>query len=527
MNTVKSRRKRDSVVNLYNKCQLSGNCPEDVKNKIEHNTLADRLLKWLGSFVYFGGLGIGTSRGTGGMTGYNPLSTPSRVTPQGTIIKPTVVLDPLGPADILPIDAINPSSSSIVPLSEVTPEIELNTLGGVNIGDNDLTTAELEVITDPDPVSDVTSTTSHPTVITGGNEDVAVLDVSPVEPPPKRIALGTKGNSSTPHISVTSSTTDIGRGSDFNVFVDATLGGENIGFAEEIPLDEINSRLKFEIETAPRTSTPREIINRTVGRARNLYNRRFQQVATRNLDFLGQPSRAVTFEFENPAYAPDVSLNFEQDLQEIAAAPDADFADVVRLGRPQFSETDSGTIRLSRAGKRGTIRTRSGIRIGEDVHFYYDISKIDTADAIEMSNLGEHSGDLTIVDALAESSFVDPFQLPDPLQSDEQQLLDQLTENFSNSHLVLTGTRRNTTFAFPTLPPGIGLRIFLDDLPADLFVSYPQTTITPSSGLPINPFTPDVPIEPLPPAIVELDNFDYDLHPSLRLKRKRKRTDLV
>ena len=283
------------------------------------------------------------------MTGYNPLSTPSRVTPQGTVIKPTVVLDPLGPPDIVPIDAVNPSSSSIVPLSEVTPDIELNTLGGVNV----------EVITDPDPVSDVTSTTSHPTVITGGNDDIAVLDVSPVEPPPKRIALGTKGNSSTPHISVTSSTTDIGRGADFNVFVDATLGGDSIGFAEEIPLDEINPRLEFEIDTAPRTSTPREVINRTFGRARNLYNRRFRQVATRNLDFLGQPSRAVTFEFENPAYAPDVSLSFEQDLQDIAAAPDSDFADVVRLGRAQFSETDSGTIRLSRAGKRGTIQTRS------------------------------------------------------------------------------------------------------------------------------------------------------------------------
>ena len=258
-----------------------------------------------------------------------------------------------------------------------------------------------------------------------------------------------------------------------------------------------------------------------------MYNRRFQQVATRNLDFLGQPSRAVTFGFENPAYEPDVSLSFEQDLQDIAAAPDSDFADVVRLGRTRFSETDSGTVRLSRVGKRGTIRTRSGVRIGEDVHFYYDVSKIDTADAIEMSNLGEHSSDLTIVDALAESSFVDPFQLPDPLHSEEQQLLDQLTEDFSNSHLVLTGSRRNATFTFPTLPPGIGLRIFLDDLPADLFVSYPQTTLTPSKGFPINPFTPDVPIEPLPPTIVELDNFDYDLHPGLLRKRKRKRTDLV
>ena len=144
-----------------------------------------------------------------------------------------------------------------------------------------------------------------------------------------------------------------------------------------------------------------------------------------------------------------------------------------------------------------------------------------------MSNLGQHSGDLTIVDALAESSFVDPFEYPDPLHSEEKQLLDQLTEDFSNSHLVLTGTRRNTTFTFPTLPPGIGLRIYLDDLPADLFVSYPQTTLTPAEGLPITPFTPSVPIEPLPPTFVDFDNFDYDLHPGLLRRKKRKRTDLV
>ena len=59
-NIPRKRTKRDSAINLYNQCQITGNCPEDVKNKVEANTLADKLLRILSSIVYFGGLGIGT-----------------------------------------------------------------------------------------------------------------------------------------------------------------------------------------------------------------------------------------------------------------------------------------------------------------------------------------------------------------------------------------------------------------------------------------------------------------------------------
>ena len=54
MNGERARRtKRDSVKHLYDQCRISGNCPDDVKNKIEGTTLADKLLKILSSIVYF------------------------------------------------------------------------------------------------------------------------------------------------------------------------------------------------------------------------------------------------------------------------------------------------------------------------------------------------------------------------------------------------------------------------------------------------------------------------------------------
>ncbi|CAF05707.1 L2 protein [Human papillomavirus 95] len=523
MNSAR-RVKRDSVPNLYAKCQLSGDCLPDVKNKVEANTIADRLLRWLGSIIYLGGLGIGTGRGSGGSSGYNPLATPSRVTPSGTLVRPTVPVEGLGPVEIVPVDAVDPAGSSIVPLTDVSvPEVVVDGEGGaIDLGppeDTGVTSRPPEILTTPDPVSDVSGTNSHPTIISGEDNTIAVLDISPIEPPTKRIALGTRGQSSTPHISVISGSTDIGQSSDINVFVDAQFSGDSIGYTEEIPLQDLNTIQEFEIETPPKTSTPRDTIARAIGRARELYNRRVQQIQTRNPALLAQPSRAIVFGFENPAFDADITQVFQQDLAQVAAAPDPDFADIVTIGRPQFSETESGQIRVSRLGRRGTIQTRSGIQIGQAVHFYYDLSTIDTADAIELSTLGQHSGDQSIVDAMAESSLIDPFATPDTTVAEEQQLLDPQTEDFSNSHLVLTTSNRGSTLTIPTIPPGIGLRIYVDDIGSDLFVSYPESSLIPPGGLPTEPFFP------LKPALLTDFYSDFTYYPSL-YRKKRKRSDL-
>lgn len=520
MYTARARRvKRDSVDNLYRQCAITGTCPPDVKNKVEGNTLADKLLKIFSSILFFGGLGIGTGRGSGGTLGYRPIApTTPRILPEGSIIRPTPPIDPIGPPDIIPIDALDPAGSAIVPLQEagglpesgVVEEIPLVELG------------ETTVQSESDPISDVSQPESNPTIITNVDDSVAILDITTSGPPPKRIALeGRVQPTHQTHISVLSSdsTTNI---SDINVFVDAHFQGDVIGGQyEEIPLEEFSTQLEFEIEEpVQKTSTPLQSLRDTFQRARDLYGRRVQQIRTRNPEFLSRPSRQVQFTFENPAFEDSVSLEFEQDLENVQAAPDSDFQDVRRLARARLNSID-GHVRVSRLGQRGTIRTRSGLVIGQDVHFYYDISTIDELDAIELRPLGEHSGDNSIVHGLAESSFIDALENNDI--DIENILFDEQVEDFSNSHVILTGSSRRNTYSLPTIPPGVGLRVFVEDVGSGLFVSYPKNHIPEET---IFAETPSSPLEPT--IIVDFLSDTYFLHPALYKRgKKRKRSIFV
>nr|ARG42054.1 L2 [Human papillomavirus] len=521
-NIPRKRTKRDSATNLYQQCQITGNCPDDVKNKIEGTTLADKLLKILSSIVYFGGLGIGTGRGTGGATGYRPLGTGggvggARVTGDGTVIRPSIVVEPVGPSEIIPIDALSPSSSSIVPLVEAGPEITIpDTVPDINIG-------EVEVIAEPD-IIDITGPGSTPT-IANTDDSVAVIDVQPTASTPRRVS-STSRFSNPSFISVISSSTSTSTipeagATAIDVFVDVAAGGNIVG--EEIPLQTFNQLEDFEIEETPqpRSSTPLAF-SRAYGRARELYNRRIRQVMTRNANFLTRAPQAVQFDFENPAFDNDVTIQFQQDLDQLAvAAPDADFADIVKLQRPIFSETSQGNVRVSRLGTKGTIKLRSGTQIGETVHFYYDISTIENAEAIELSVLGEHSGDSTIVNPIAESTFVGAEGSDAPLLFPEEELLDDITEDFSNSHVVLSSGSRRSTLTIPTLPPGVALKVFVDDIGDGLFVSHPISFDTiPENIVPTSNDTPSILID-------GFTSDDFILHPSLSRRRKRKRTPLL
>lgn len=519
-NIPKKRAKRDSATNLYQQCQISGNCPEDVKNKIEGTTLADKLLKILSSIVYFGGLGIGTGKGSGGSFGYRPIGGSggggARVTGDGTVIRPSIVVEPVGPSDIIPIDALSPGSSSIVPLAEAGPELVIpDTVPDLGAG-------EIEVIAEPDTI-DISGPDTVPTV-SSTDDNAAVIDVQSNIPSQRRVTSTSRfSNPSFISVVTTSSTSDIAAegATAINVFVDATAGGETIG--EEIPLLDFNEIEEFEIDETqqPRSSTPLAF-HRAFSRARELYNRRVRQVMTRNTNFLTRAPQAVQFDFENPAFENDVTIEFQQDLNQLAAAaPDLDFADIVRLQRPIFSETAEGNVRVSRLGTKGTIKLRSGTQIGETIHFYYDLSSIENAEAIELSVLGEHSGDATIVNPIAESTFVDAENSNVPLLFPEEELIDDITEDFDNSHLVLSSGSRRTVVSVPTLPPGVSLKVFIDDVGKGLFVSYPISTDTVPDNL--IPITDDIPS-------ILIDGFSSDyfvLHPSHTRKRKRKRSPLL
>nr|AYA94739.2 MAG: L2 protein [Human papillomavirus] len=504
------RRKRDTAENIYRHCKATGTCPPDVENKVEGNTLADRLLRIFSSIIYLGGLGIGTGKGTGGTLGYRPLEpvtprTPVRVSPRPS--RPStfgVPIDPIGTSDIVTL-----SGPSIVPLNEgglPDPTVISTGIGpGEGLG-------EVEILTNLDATQDISTVGGHPTIIPGSEDNIAVLDVTPLDPPPVRIAYENPESTD-----LTLITSTLPSETNYNVFVDPNYNGVQIG--EEIELQPINTIEQFSIEeNIPKTSTPVRILETAAGRAKKFYNRLTQQVSTRNIDFLGQASRLVQFEFENPAFQPDVSLEFEKDVQSLAAAPEPDFADIIKLSRPSFSETEEGLIRVSRLGTKASMVTRSGAVLTQPVHYFYDISAI-PEETIELQPIGELSGDNTIVDELLTGIEV---RNPDIFETSftEADLLESQIETFNNAHLIVDIEEDNELLQVPTLPPGVSVKVFIDDYAKDLVVNYSQSIDNSSinTSIIVNPeIRPTVIIDPL--------STDYYLHPSL-LRRKRKRSEM-
>lgn len=523
------RVKRDSPEHIYRQCKLAGTCPPDVENKIEQNTLADRLLQIFGSIIYLGGLGIGSGRGTGAATGFRPLpeevplpdtsittESPSVPEPVRPSLRPRpsrpntfgVPLDPISSAGNIP-RIVRPTEPAIVPLSEgglPDPTVISTGVGpGEGVGDYEvLTTTFLD--------ETLGTVGGHPTVTSGINENIALLEIQPVEHIPSRITYATT-DVDTGYTFIRSS---LPADPDMNVFVDPRFAGTTVG--DNIELEAINQIEQFEIEEGeqPQTSTPFKISQAAKRRAQTFYNRFIKQMPTRNIDFLGQASRAVQFEFENPAFETDVSLEFERDVQELAAAPDEAFTDIIRLGRPVLTETPAGNVRVSRLGTRGNIRTRSGTVLKEKVHFFYDLSPISaieerTADNIELTTLAESSDILTIVDELSGGQPINVFE-----DFNETALLETNEPTFSQGHLEIRTDDLEEPQIIPSLIPDISPRTFINPNLSDILVSYP-------SIIDNYPFTPLVPTTPVSPTVyVNAFGTDYYLHPSLLRRKKRK-----
>ena len=235
--------------------------------------------------------------------------------------------------------------------------------------------------------------------------------------------------------------------------------------------------------------------------------------------FIDKPSKLVRFSFDNPVFEEDITNIFEQDLEAFEEPPDRDFLDIKKLSRPQYSTTPAGYVRVSRLGTRGTIRTRSGAQIGSQVHFYRDLSSIDSEDPIELQLLGQHSGDATIVQGTVESTFVDMDIAEDPLSESieahsDDLLLDEAVEDFSGSQLVIGNRRSTTSYTVPRFETTRSSSYYVQDTQG-YYVAYPEHRNTAEIIYP----TPDIPVV----VIHTHDNSgDFYLHPSLR-RRKRKR----
>ena len=354
------RRKRASATQLYRTCKASGTCPPDVIPKVEGTTLADRILQWGSLGVFLGGLGIGTGSGTGGRTGYVPISTrPGTVVDVSVPAKPPVVIDPVGPSDPSIVNLLE--DSSIINAGSTVPTF--SGTGGFELTSSATTTPAVLDIT---PAGDnvVISSTSF--------TNPAYTEPSLVEVPQSGEVSG--------HILISTPTS-------------GTHG------YEEIPMDTFASS---GTGTEPISSTPVPGVSRIAGP--RLYGKATTQVKVSDPEFLSRPSTFLTF--DNPVFEPeDETIIFERPYSP-SRVPDPDFLDIVRLHRPALTSR-RGAVRFSRLGQKFSMRTRSGKDIGARVHYYHDLSPIAPTEEIEMEPLLAPAYSDTIYDIFADVDDAD------------------------------------------------------------------------------------------------------------------------
>lgn len=349
------RRKRASATQLYRTCKASGTCPPDVIPKVEGTTLADRILQWGSLGVYLGGLGIGTGSGTGGRTGYVPISTrPGTVVDVSVPARPPVVIEPVGPSDPSIVNLLE--DSSIINSGSTIP-----TFSG---------TSGFEV---------TSSATTTPAVldITPASENVVISSTNFTNPAftePSLVEVPQSGEVSG------------------HILISTPTAGTH-GY-EEIPMDTFASS---GTGTEPISSTPVPGVSRIAGP--RLYSRANTQVKVSDPAFLSRPSSLLTF--DNPVFEPeDETIIFERPYSP-SRVPDPDFLDIVRLHRPALTSR-RGTVRFSRLGQKFSMRTRSGKGIGARVHYYQDLSPIAPIEDIEIEPLLAPAASDTIYDIFAD-----------------------------------------------------------------------------------------------------------------------------
>ncbi|ADV03086.1 unnamed protein product [Equus caballus papillomavirus 3] len=331
----RKRRPRAAVEDIYRGCKPFNTCPEDVVNRVENKTWADRLLQWLGSVIYLGGLGIGSGRGTGGGTGYRPLGSTNRGVVVGggsrAVRPPPLVVDTIGPVDaevleMIPLQPLEPGGPSVVSGSD----------GGVLVSEGGSLPPEIPGVLDG-----------------GGPED----SIPARDPAVLQVGEGDTGNSHviTPAIERPGFS---GSSRDSFYIVDSGSRGSVVG--EDIELVDL-----------PRASTPE-----TTGDAltRGLGSRKYQQVYVENPAFVYNPTELVAFG-DTWDGATD-SFSYDPVVASPQAAPDELFTDIVHLGRQMYERGREGLLRVGRVGRRGTIQTRAGTQIGPQVHFFHDLSPI-------------------------------------------------------------------------------------------------------------------------------------------------------
>ncbi|AUT11915.1 L2 [Leptonychotes weddellii papillomavirus 3] len=497
------RTKRASAAQLYQSCKQGGDCAPDVVNKFEGKTVADKILQYGSLGVYFGGLGIGTGTGSGGRFGYGAIggrataagrpSTFNVPTGAGTrsIRPPPVIIDTIGPSSVLPVEAYDPGIVSLVDASDVSLDV-----------------IEVAAEVPPGVPRVPPGGAGGAPVVTSGSSDAAVLELAPEPSVPSRGSVS-RSHFSNPAFEVSSTNSNHFGETSASSTIFVTHATEGIVVGEEIPLQEF-----------PRTSTPqpRSTVEAPRPRQKGGYPARFrEQIHVRDRAFLEQPGRLVTFDFDNPTF--QESLEFSLGPDEVRAAPTYEFRDIVKLSRPNYSETPSGHVRVSRFGQRATITTRAGTQIGSQAHFYHDISTITTPESIELQVLGEHS---TTHVTVSEGGDAGNFEVIDlnssdtvSLESGHTSILETDDTPVIRGRLVIGSRRFRGTVEVPLPLRGPMAIVDGDYQDTGIYVDYPRDSSETEN-------IPDV--LPSPPSKDSTGSGpDFYLHPSLRRRKLRKR----
>ncbi|QYI89514.1 L2 minor capsid protein [Bos taurus papillomavirus 31] len=513
MSMSRRRSKRDSAGNIYATCKANNNCPPDVINKIEGNTVADKILKWLSGLVYFGGLGIGTGRGTGGTSGYTPLGGRGVTTGAGTrVVRPSLPVEPIGPGEVgitigesvpegtlpditvsgptevtveqpdLTITEAQPTDPSVFqPAGEsdtIGEEIELEVLRPEQSGDNLITDDNpgLEV---PAPTIDVTETTftevprsipsrqGYSSSVTDASFNASVAQPSATRP----------------------------------YIVDGTIGGVHVGGGEQYDLEVLGQRFEeIPLEELPSTSTPKEQAPpRTTRRLANkFYHRFFKQIDTGSISFTDVPEGG-SYVFQNPAFDPDGLVNTMP--EQVTTR---------RLGDIEVGRGPTGHVRVSRLGRLPGMTTRSGQELGQFAHLYKDISSI-----VELNNSESIIFDNTIL-TINDTTAPENIELQTfTAEGGIEELSPEEEYDFGSSRLRLLHFDVDITD-----PEAADL-----ESPRKVFAAYDSTSYETTASAGNQPVK--IPVQPLnPDTVIIVDYYlfgaDYDLHPSL-FGRKRKR----
>lgn len=509
--------------NIYYHCSRFGTCPQDVKNKVERTTTADRILQYGSSVAFLGNLAISSSAGTAGTLAADAILGEAAAVgaAREALLRPAPPVDTVGPLETAPSRLSTPIVEGAT-LSEDIPLVVLNT--------HEVSPETVVTFLEDTSASSVPSI--GPRVEVPGEDTAAIVEV-PRHVPGRAVVSRSQYSNPAFEVSVHSNINGAETSAADNVFVQGMASiGENVG--ETFPLQVFRSEptvddsflADTEIATdsrVPKTSTPIKAPVRRPsqgigsrgpqrrGILRRLFSRRTEQVPVME-DIILQP-RAKVVTFENPAFEESTSLIFEQDLRSVEEEiPIIEFRDVVSLGRIHLSEAPGGRVKVSRLGKKATIRTRSGVAIGPDVHYYKDLSSIGH-ESIEMQVLGEVSGTAEVADALAVSTINDET----PIRDIPVTVTDVYEPEADPTHTI------HVNFGSLHDYPGIPVSDFtLPPREATVIVDTEEGVLV---DVPESPLSPAIVPEDVPEVIIEVfgSTGDYYLHPSLLRRRKRRR----